>query len=400
MKILITNHDLRFRGGSELFTIGLGEMLAVCGHTAWIYAPRIGAVAEGLKGATAFSALDQIPGVPDIIHGQHNLPTAAALCFFQESPAVYHCHGYEPLIERPFAHPRIYRYMGISSRFPSWIAKMTGCAKEEVETVYSGIHTERFARQSPVNETLRSALIYGHPRNFEKSAIEEIQTACSAAGIRLQIPSEKVTEPEAFLRQFDLVFATGRSAIEALCAGCCVIPFRRDTCGPMVLPENYDAQKVINFTVPAGSEPVTGQWLHQELKRHDSRLVEQISETAASDFSITLLSNRLVQIYERAIAAHSAVHVDIATEAKTLSIWLQTFAGNWSEEKLPLQEAELLAHSRALKEKLDAAREQLKNSSNQLQAAQNFTGKSWLHRLLTRSLRHHWRSAAPDKPKG
>lgn len=393
MKILITNHDLRFRGGSELFTVGLANTLAATGHTVWVYAPQVGVVAEGLKGATAFSSLDQIPEVPDVIHGQHNLPTAAALCRFTQTPALYHCHGYEPLIERPFAHPRIYRYMGISSRFPAWIAKITGCPVEAVETVYSGIHTENFARQCPVSDRLESALIYGHPRNFEKAAIEEIQSACTSSGIRLQVPDAKVNEPEALLRQFDLIFATGRSAIEAMCAGCCVIPFRRDVCGAMVVPDNYEAQKVINFTVPPESKPVTEQWLLEELRKHDSRVVKNVSQLAAADFSIVNIAERLVRIYESVIAQHSTASINVGTESGALSHWLHTVGREWTEAKPSLQEQDTLVALRELQQKLNDTNQQLKHASKLNKISENFAAKSWLHRLLTRSLRRGWRKA-------
>ena len=75
LRVLITNHFLRGRTGSELYVCELATSLLRRGHTPIVYSPQLGPTAHELREATVpvVDNLDAISSPPDLIHGQHDL---------------------------------------------------------------------------------------------------------------------------------------------------------------------------------------------------------------------------------------------------------------------------------------------------------------------------------------
>lgn len=109
MKILFTNHRLKERGGSELFTAEVTTELLHRGHEIAIFSTVGGPIAEGLRaaGLTVIEDPAACPFTPDLIHSQHHLETMAALTAWPHAPGLYFLHGYGPWEERPPLHPRL-----------------------------------------------------------------------------------------------------------------------------------------------------------------------------------------------------------------------------------------------------------------------------------------------------
>ncbi len=111
MRILITNHALVNRAGSELYVKEVAEGLLRRGHTPIAYSTRLGAVATELREATVpvVDNLAALSVTPDLIHGQHHIETMSALLHFGNVPAVYFCHCWLAWEEAPPRFPRILR---------------------------------------------------------------------------------------------------------------------------------------------------------------------------------------------------------------------------------------------------------------------------------------------------
>ena len=56
LRVLITNHDLRQVGGTQLYTLDLAKALAERGHQPMVFSPRPGLVSDQLRRAA-------VPGV-------------------------------------------------------------------------------------------------------------------------------------------------------------------------------------------------------------------------------------------------------------------------------------------------------------------------------------------------
>ncbi len=112
LRILITNHFLRGRTGSELYVCELAASLLKRGHTPIVYSPQLGQTARELRDATVpvVDDLDAIASPPDLIHGQHHIETMTALLRFPDTPRFL--LPWLAAVGRDAAkHPRILRYL-------------------------------------------------------------------------------------------------------------------------------------------------------------------------------------------------------------------------------------------------------------------------------------------------
>jgi len=78
------------RGGSELYARDVALAMLRAGHAPVVYASRPGGVAAEIRDLTVpvLDSLDAVSFTPDLVYGQHHLPTMAALLRFPDAPAV------------------------------------------------------------------------------------------------------------------------------------------------------------------------------------------------------------------------------------------------------------------------------------------------------------------------
>ena len=85
----------------------------------------------------------------------------------------------------------------------------------------------------------------------EHTGLRCLRRACRRTGIELHAIGKDVGRPERFpgkvLPKYDLVFACGRSAIEALAVGAAVVLCDVDRLGPMITNENFCRMRRSNF---------------------------------------------------------------------------------------------------------------------------------------------------------
>ncbi len=170
--------------------------------------------------------LDQLTEAPDLIHGQQHLETMTALLHFPGVPAVYVCHGIKPWQETPPRFPRIRRYVAVSPVVQEWLVKERGIPADCVEVVLNFVDLNRFQPRAQLPAHPTRALIFS---NFasDETHVPAVREACSRAGIALDIAGlasdNPVAEPHRLLPTYDLVFAYGRAAIEAMAVGAAVV---------------------------------------------------------------------------------------------------------------------------------------------------------------------------------
>src|SRR5688572_29405437 len=152
LRILITNHFLRGRTGSELYVCELATNLLRRGHSPIVYSPQLGHTARELRAATVpvVDNLDAIGSAPDLIHGQHHVETMSALLHFPSTPAVFFCHGWLPFEETPPKHPRILRYVAVDDTCLDRLVSENGIAEERVEVILNSVDLEQFLPRAPL----------------------------------------------------------------------------------------------------------------------------------------------------------------------------------------------------------------------------------------------------------
>jgi len=197
------------------------------GHEVCVFVSKTGPLAEELDtyGIPVVSHPGQAPFKPDLIHGQYNLETIAALLSFPDRPALYLSNGTRQWREHPPLHPRILRYVSLSASGRDWLQEAGIPGSVPLSAQFCGYGAVCHRSQTP--EEPVKALLYDRSSGAGRD-LDDIRQACLRCNIQLQFVGDLVgrgpTRPEVMLPEYDLVFASGRSAIEALASGCAVVP--------------------------------------------------------------------------------------------------------------------------------------------------------------------------------
>ncbi|HEX7295211.1 MAG TPA: glycosyltransferase, partial [Pyrinomonadaceae bacterium] len=239
LRILITNHRLKDRTGSELYVRDLALGLLRRGHSPVVYSPILGDVAAEIRDATVpvVDSLSNVSVKPDLIHGHHHVETMTALLHFPDTPAVFFCHGWLPWEETPPHFPRILRYVAVDDTCYDRLVCEHGIKDERVQVILNFVDLKRFVPREALPSKPRRALVFSNNAS-ESSYVIPVREACRRAGVSLDVVGSQAgrtaERPEKLLGQYDIVFAKARCALEALAVGTSVVLCDRAGMGPMV----------------------------------------------------------------------------------------------------------------------------------------------------------------------
>lgn len=360
MKVLITNTRLDRRGGSEVIVHNLARHLQERGHTVMAYTGHPNEVRRLLD-------LDSVPVVnnirnlnftPDIIHGQHHLDTMSAVAALPESPALFHSHGGVWKDVLPF-HPRIYKYIAISRFMAERHQIESNLSPSQIEILLNGIDVSNFQTVRELPSHPKKALLYNRIFHPEHALTQTIRNACARHNIELDIiglaAGNKIDHPEEVLPTYDVVFASGLSAMDAIACGCAVISLGRTSCGNLVTPVNFDHYREANFLTPANASPATTERVSAEIDRFSPTASQAVTRRLRQEADFNLVADRLIKIYESIIAQHETTHPDFQKESIAFSSYLRTITPlikvtdhslNW-ETKMPIETFDALGELRS-----------------------------------------------------
>lgn len=147
-----------------------------------------------------------------------------------------------------------------------------------------------------------------------KAHVPILRSACERLGIEFDTlggcADRFVAHPERELADCDLVFATGRSAIEALCCGAAVIVCDARGLGGLVNSKNCEKFRKLNFALRALTQPLSIETIIADLKKYDVEDAASLAERTRVDASLELLLDRLLEIYRAIITSWSQAQVE------------------------------------------------------------------------------------------
>lgn len=306
MKILITNCVLARRTGSELYVKEVAEALLRRGHTVGIFSEELGALADELRaaGILVTDDLSKIGWKPDIIHGQHYLETLAAIHRFPDVPVVFLRHGWRPWQERPPLHPNIFRYFAVDGLTLKNATEKRGVPEDRISLIHNFVDLDRFTVRGSLPYTPESAVVFNNVAS-ESNFLPLVREACRRSGIRLDVmgaaSGHPCQHPEKKLGGYDIVFAVGRSALEALATGTAVIVCGEIGVGPMVTTANFRQLRENNFgTATMYSGPDTDA-INREIQKYDADDSVELTRELRSLIGISEAIDNLESIYHEAI---------------------------------------------------------------------------------------------------
>jgi glycosyltransferase involved in cell wall biosynthesis len=306
MKILLTQRKLAAFAGTEMITLELACSLKKRGHDIAVYCPRPGRVVDLLasNGVATYTETGAIPWRPDVIHGQHHLPAMTALTAFDGVPAIYACHGVRPWVEQPPLHPQIKSYVAVSGKMATYITTTYPIAEQFIRIIPNFVDTDRFSTvRTPSDDPPRTALLFG--QRFSPEEVQLLEDAC----VRNDLKLDKIggafgnvrPNPELFLPDYDIVFAIGRSALEAMACGCATIPIMPHLAGKIVTTANFNDWVDRNFSPRyfTTGDRISPAWFAEQLANLDVQDVAKVTNTVRREFTIEKTTDRFEALYRQ-----------------------------------------------------------------------------------------------------
>lgn len=329
MRILITNNRLHGAGGTETEVRLLVQGLRALGHSAFVFTsdPAARPGRTGRERLPIPIDLEDRTVQPDLIHAQHHLDAMAALASLPGVPAVYHCHGatWRDVVPK---HPRLYHYIAVSHTLRERIAVEFSIPLADISVVLNGVDAERFRPRRGLGKRPGRALFYNGRHDADGPTVRAVREAVAERGIAIDFVGARfgrtIDEPEAVLPGYDIVFASGVSALEALACGCAVVVLGRTSCGGLVRPGNFDRYREANFTVAVNSPPPCAEAIGRELDRYNAEEAAKVSSRARAEASARGMVDALVPIYRGIVARHQFAARDPRAELAAVSRYLRS----------------------------------------------------------------------------
>ncbi|HSK75109.1 MAG TPA: glycosyltransferase [Thermoanaerobaculia bacterium] len=308
LRVLITCRELARRGGTQLYTRDLAEVLRGMGHSPVVFSPRLGEVGEELRGrgVAVIDSLDRLGEPPDVIHGQHHLEAMTAMLRFPTVPALFVCHGWLPWEEAPPRFPSLLFYVAVDSLRRDRLVLEHGVSESRVAVIPNFVDLDRFRPRPPLPPRPRRAVLLSN-QAAAHTFLPVVERVCAEAGMELSVAGfaagRPVARPEELLASADLVFARGRTALEAMAVGAAVILCDVEGCGPLVDSGNFAALRDLNFGMGALTPPVDPERLRVEIARYDPEETARVRDRVRREAGRTEAVARLVDLYRELVDA-------------------------------------------------------------------------------------------------
>lgn len=345
MKVLITNTTLAGRTGTEILTLNLARSLLALGHSPSVYSPDLGPLATEIRnlGIPVTDDIGSLTEQPDIIHGHHSIETATAAIRFPTTPAIFVCHDFIAWHDEAPTLPNIHTYVAISKGFSQRLTHQDGIAQDRIQIIPNSIDTDRFQPGPPLAETPARALVFA--KNL--AHIDPIRLACAQRNIQVDVIGLAVNNvapsPETLVGDYDLVFASGLSALESLASGRAVIACDGRGLAGMVTSENFDAFRAENFGLPVFKHPLTCDHILEQIDLYNAQDAASVSQRTRNEANLSLWAYRFATLYEDVIADFKPPAPEQTARASA------TFLQRWTPARSPFA---VLSEREALKARI------------------------------------------------
>jgi len=299
LTILLTNLWLTNLSGTVVVARDMAVGLLRRGHRPIVYSPDLGEGAEEIakRGVSVIDDLRKLGEAPDIIHAQHSIPCGEALIRFPHVPAIYVCHDFTYWGEVPVPFPQIAAYVAVDEACRDRLVHTKGIDPKSVTVLHNAVDLRRIPpRPQPLRERPLRAMAFG-----KATAVPQLRTVCEQLSIEYHAlgaaAGREIAHPEQELVNFDLVFASARAALEAMCCGCAVVACDFRGIAGLVTSRNFDKLRAMNFGVRCLSDPITVDRCVREIGGYDPEDASLVAQRARSDADLEKLIDRFENLY-------------------------------------------------------------------------------------------------------
>ncbi|KGQ18816.1 Glycosyl transferase [Lysobacter dokdonensis DS-58] len=303
LRILITDDTAASRAGSGPSLVDFARALLRKGHPTVVYGAVPAHVAQALREATVpvVDDLSALNFVPDIIHGQHHLETMTAALHFAGTPVVAACNALAPWEHAPPVFPTIARWIAVDTVCAERLASTGGVDAARIRVIPNGVDIARFEPRAPLPATPRRALLC-NSHGLQDACAATVVRACRQAGIAVDLATDEV--PAHALRDYDLVFAQTRRALEAMATGCATIIADRAGLAGLVTTTNFDRLRALDFGARAmQAAPVTEAGVLAAIAAYDADDAGRVCGRVRTEANIDVLADATLAQYREAMEA-------------------------------------------------------------------------------------------------
>lgn len=349
LKILLTNITLSGRTGTEIVTRDIALGLRRRGHRPVVLTQDdSGPIAEELRSASipVTTDISQIAGRFDLIHGHHTPTMATAASRYPSTPAVFLAHDFGSWFDAVPRFSSIRRVCAVDTTVAQRFSAYQGLDPETIAILYNAVDMQRFKPGAALPVKPRRALV------FAKNAqhLEAVRAACLARDIEIDVVGKAVDNvlpaPEDVLGNYDLVFTSALSAIEAMACGRPVIVCDGRGLAGMVTPERARSWRKKNFGLACLSRAVTPENLIEEIDLYDQVDMTDVTNFIREEACQERWLDRLVSLYKEIIDEHE--NAPRGTSFEELSEYIQTWAPRAGKQWPWLRERDQLVSELAI----------------------------------------------------
>jgi len=306
MKILITNHHLKNKEGSELFTLNLVIELKKKGHQVMVFSPILGEISEEISKMGVFVTNDILSIEKekiDIIHAQHNTTAILARSIFPNTPMIFMAHGVLPELEQaPSIDLNISKYIAVSEEVAENLKSKNQIPKEKIEIIRNFVDTEKFRSKNNVNEKLRNLLVISnHYVQEVKEIVEKVAKELDLRVEHIGLPENSVTNVENYINNSDMVITLGRGALEAMSCERNLIVYDMHGGDGFVNEENFFEIRKNNFSGRKYKKQYSVESFRNELLKYNPKLGKKLRDIVIKENSREVFVDKLENIYKKCI---------------------------------------------------------------------------------------------------
>ena len=306
-RILLANVTLAGRSGTEIVTRDLAVGLARRGHRVSVYAPRLGPIAETIRagGIPVVAHLRDVAAAPEIIHGHHFVQTMEAITAFPDASAVFVCHDRTAGHSIPPRHPNVRVFVAVDRNCLERLDIEWKIPSDATRVIRNAVDLARFRPRAPLPPRPKRALIFSHyaePGHY----VDLLREVCRSREIDVDVVGAafgtESAEPETILRDYDLVFAKARCALEAAVVGAAVILCAPTGLGPMLTSADAAGLHDWNLGAKTLREPLSTSSLLREIDRYDPDDAASVSTFLRSHASLDSAIDEYESAYTDALS--------------------------------------------------------------------------------------------------
>ena len=350
MRILLVNTQLVSRSGTEVVCCETARGLRRRGHDVAIYIRHGGPPAEELRaeGFHVTNDLSSITQAPDVIQANQTFPLVEAIGRFPATPAISICHDATVWFNEPLDLPTIRRHVAVDFACRDRIASAMPNLEGQIEILHNAVDLDSFQPRAPLPRRPARALVLAKGPSF----LDSVRDACAQRGLELSIVGpgigNEVDDLPSYFRRHDLVFASARSALEAMATGCAVIVLDGRGFAGLVTHDVVSTWRQNNFGLRLLKRPVSTELILDAIDHYDAAETQRVCNFIRANSSLDQYLDRLEAMYREVIAESAENPADRGDLLYRMGLSIQRIESAWGLE----------AHAAAARE-VQSARDEL-----------------------------------------